>query len=59
MDREAEPRRDLAPAGGTYKMGGETFTITRKEYGVHPWTGQWSVVHTTTERGVPFGRETK
>lgn len=54
MDREAEPRRDLAPTGGTYAMGGELFTITETKivytiFGPVPSKQTW--VH------VPFGRD--
>lgn len=58
MDREADRRRDLVmPGQKPYPLGGETFTIVRKEYGVQWWTGKRGVVSTVEDRNVPFGRD--
>ena len=58
MDREPDQRRDLAPVTGhRNEMGGETFTIVRKEYGVQWWTGKRGVISTVEDRNVPFGRD--
>lgn len=57
MDREPEQRRDLEPAAGPNKMGGELFTITERKH-VRGMSGELVFV-VRVERGVPFGPQNR
>ncbi len=56
MDREPEQRRDLAmPDQQPYRIGGETFTIIRRETLKSRWGAEFPVVD--VRHNVPFGRD--
>jgi hypothetical protein len=50
MDREPEKRRDLEPAGGENKLGGERFTVIETHYGTSEWSGKRFVTARTEQR---------
>lgn len=54
MDREAEPRHDLAHAPGRNEMGGERFTVIVTEYVCLP-SGARLVKHRREERNQTIG----
>jgi hypothetical protein len=59
MDREPEQRRDLAPAQGENRLGGETFTVIETYYGTSEYSGKRIVTARTECRNVPFGSDRK
>jgi len=59
MDREPEIRRDLAPAQGENRLGGETFTVIETHYGTSEYSGKRIVTARTESRNVPFGSDRK
>jgi len=54
MDRESEPRRDLAQAPGRNEMGNERFTIISTEYTALP-SGARLIKHRQEDRNQTIG----